>query len=103
MTKRSCPWCGGVIKIKNCMATDSMCSDGAIHWEDRDCGYREVTTNDEWYDYKLGKFVSQEVRVLRYHKPRSPLPVHQQTEYLRKGIVIPDIPKGQITFEKVYP
>jgi len=102
MTKRTCPWCGGPdLRIENCMATDSMCKDGAIHWKDKDCGYSEVTTHSERYDYKLHKFIPQEMTVLRFHKPRPPLPVHQQPEYLRKGIVAPDVPQGQTTLDEV--
>ena len=57
-----------------------------VYWEDRDCGYREVTTPDEWYDYQLSKFVTGEPEIIRIHKPRPSLPAHQQPEYLRKGI-----------------
>jgi hypothetical protein len=70
-----------------------------VYWEDRDCGYREVTTPDEWYDYQLSKFVMGEREVLRVHKPRAPLPVHQQPEYLRNGIAVVEIARGQQTIE----
>jgi len=68
-----------------------------VYWEDRDCGYREVTTPDEWYDYKLSKFVTGEPEILKVHKPRPPLPVHQQAEYLRKGITVTHRPAEQAT------
>lgn len=86
MTSRTCPWCGGKnLHIKNCMATDSMCPSGAIHWEDKECGYTEVTTHSERYDYKLEKYVPQEMKVLRFHKPTPPLPENQRPEYLRSN------------------
>lgn len=82
------------------MATDSMDDDGAIQWEDRDCGYREVTTHDERYDDALKKFVPMEMKVLRFHKPRPPLPAHQQPAYLRYGLHKPEpveVEQGQQT------
>ena len=85
MSARTCPWCGGPnLRISNCMGTHPLCKDGAIYWEDRDCGYREETTHNERYDYKEHKFVKQDYTVLRWHKPRAPLPTHQLPEYLRE-------------------
>jgi hypothetical protein len=78
-----------------------MCPDGSIYWKDNDCGYKEVTTHKERYDYSIHKFIQQDQKVLRFTKPRLPLPSHQQPEYLWKGIVMPsDIPQGQMTFEE---
>ena len=108
MTKRVCPWCGG--ENLRCVNSNTLQDTrpgehpyyiSVVYWEDRDCGFREVTTPDERYDYKSSKIVEQDREVLRIHKPRPPLPENQQPEYLRKGIVVPDIPQGQITFEKV--
>jgi hypothetical protein len=108
MTKRICPWCGGsdLRRVGSNTLQDTRPGDhpyyiSVVYWEDHDCGYREVTTPDEWYDYQLSKFVQGEREVLRFHKPRPALPEYQQPEYLRKGIVVPDIPRGQQTFEEV--
>lgn len=65
-----------------------------IYWKDGDCGYREVTTSKERYDYNLHKMFSQDVKVISFKKPRPPLPAHQQPEYLRKGIIV-EVPGGQ--------
>jgi hypothetical protein len=82
MTSRKCPWCGGPnLHIKNVMSNDR------IYWEDRDCGYREVTTDDERYDYDLGEMIKQEVKIISFHKPTSPLPSREQPEYLRHGLI----------------
>jgi hypothetical protein len=91
MTARKCPWCGGPnLRIKNVMSNDR------IYWEDRDCGYREVTTDDERYDYDLAEMIQQEMKIVSFHKPTAPLPVREQPEYLRIGIVA-IIPKEQQT------
>jgi hypothetical protein len=92
MTKRTCPWCGGPnLHIVNVMSNDT------IYWEDRDCGYRDQTCGSEYYDYNLSKMIQHEepYKVKKFYKPRPPLPVHQQPEYLRKGIAVSDTPKGQ--------
>ena len=106
MSKRKCPWCGGENLIRvNSMGPASAHETGSVYWEDRECGYREVTTPDEEYDNKLEKFVERGRVVKRFHKPRPPLPVYEQPEYLRTGKVADDVPKGQqmieYRFEKV--
>ena len=95
MTFRICPWCGGQnLRLDNV-------SGEALYWKDSECGYSEVTTHREKYDYTEKKLVPQEMKVLRFHRPRPPLPAHQQPEYLRSG-KIPDICEpDQMTFDKI--
>jgi hypothetical protein len=108
MTKRQCPWCGGsnLRRTESNTLQDTRPGDhpyyiNVVYWEDRDCGYREVTTPDEWYDYKLSSFVTGEREILRVHKPNPPLPAHQQPEYLRSGkISSTPVEPGQMTFEE---
>lgn len=102
MTRRTCPWCGGpnLIRVESNTLQDTRHGEhpyyvSVVYWEDRDCGYREVTTPEEEYDYTQSKFVARDREVLRIHKPRAPLPVHQQPEYLRNGIVVVEIVRGQ--------
>lgn len=101
MTSRLCPWCGGpnLRRIESNTLQDTRPGEhpyyiSVVSREDRDCGYREVTTPEEEYDYKLSKFVTHDREVLRVHKPRPPLPAHQQPEYLRKGVVV--VPVRQV-------
>jgi hypothetical protein len=103
MTKRACPWCGGPnLILTNCSGQDpKRCFTSYLYWEDRECGYREKTSSDKYYDYGKSAFVTCGMEVIGFHKPRPPLPAHQQPEYLRKGIVIADVPRGQMTFERV--
>ena len=103
MTKRKCPWCGGANLLRTGSNTlqDTRPGDHpyyieVVYWEDRDCGYREVTTPDERYDYSLHKIVEVERDVLRFHKPNPPLPEREQPEYLRRGIVAESAPIGQL-------
>ena len=114
MTKRTCPWCGRKdgLYITNVMSDNKggpgqpvWMSHSRLYWEDRECGYREVTWSDEWYDYNKGEHGSNPgvFPIISFHKPLPPLPVHQQPEYLRKGTVVPDIPQGQMTFEEKMP
>ena len=65
------------------------------YWQDPDCGYSEKTSTDEYYDYNKSAFVQCEREIISFHKPRPPLPAHQQPEYLRKGIAVVEIPRGQ--------
>jgi hypothetical protein len=68
----------------------------ALYWKDLECGYSEVTTHREIYDYLTKRIVPQEMKVLRFRKPRTPLPAYQQPEYLRIGISDKISRKGQI-------
>ena len=104
MTKRTCPWCGGRnLILRNCSGSDPKHQNASYHyWEDSDCGYKEKTTSDEYYDYKKHEFVTCEREIVSVHKTRPPLPPHQQPEYLRSG-KIPDkvVEPGQITLDEV--
>jgi hypothetical protein len=83
------------------MGPESFGELGRVYWEDRDCGYREVTTPEEVYDYKREQFVNLEIRILRFHKPRPPLPEREQPDYLRQSIVAQEVPQGQQKLEAV--
>ena len=91
MTKRTCPWCGGSnLRISNV-------SGESVYWKDGDCGYREITTHAEYYDYSIGKMIPivPPYQVKSFIKPKSPLPIHQQPEYLRGKLTVPNISPGQ--------
>lgn len=107
MTSRTCPWCGGKnLHITNVMGENPNTAAHQhtliIYWEDRDCGYREKTSNDEYYDYKQSKFVPivPPYQIISFSKPRPPLPVYMQPEYLRSGIQVSEAPKGQMVIEE---
>ena len=68
------------------------------YWADRECGYSEKTSGEEYYDYVKKVFVPCEREVISFHKPRTHLPAYQQPEYLRKGIVV-EVPEGQTALE----
>ena len=90
MSTRTCPFCGGPnLRLDNV-------SGEALYWKDLECGYSEVTTHREIYDYLTKRIVPQEMKVLRFRKPRTPLPAYQQPEYLRIGISDKISRKGQI-------
>jgi len=103
MTKRTCPWCGGPnLHIVNVGGDDPKHEHSSLcYWEDRDCGYREKTTGSEYYSYKQSKTIQIDPphQIVEFHKPSPPVPVHQQPEYMRKGMSMPVIVPGQTTFE----
>jgi hypothetical protein len=92
MTKRTCPWCGGPnLILRNCSGDDPKRDHASyLYWEDRDCGYREKTSHDARYDKKTQSWVPCEMEVYEIHKPRPPLPAHQQPAYLRYGLHQPE-------------
>ncbi len=63
MTSRECPWCGGKLVLRN--ITDSK-----LYWSDNDCGYREVTTDKEKYNYEQHRMEKVDMIVLEVHKPK---------------------------------
>ena len=103
MTSRTCPWCGGskLRRTESNTLQDTRPGDHpyyveVVYWEDRECGYREVTTPDEVYDYKTSAFVEKCREILRFHKPTKPLPEHLQPEYLRQSKVAETPVQGQM-------
>lgn len=67
------------------------------YWQDSDCGYSEKTSSDEYYDHGKSAFVTCEREIISFHKPRSPLPVYQQPEYLRQNkVIVETAPVGQM-------
>lgn len=88
MTKRTCPWCGGNnLILTSCSGNDPKRHHASFQfWEDRECGYREKTSATEYYDYQKNCFVECEREVIAVHRPRPPLPEHQQPEYLRRSL-----------------
>lgn len=104
MTKRTCPWCGGPnLILTNVSGMDPKRQYSSYHyWEDRECGYREKTSGTEYYDYQKSALVSCEREIISFRKPRPPLPVYRQAEYLRHGIVA-EVPRGQTEIKEVVP
>jgi hypothetical protein len=92
MTKRKCPWCGGEnLTLTECSGQDPKRQFSSYqHWHDRECGYSEKTSGTEYYDYRESKFVECEREIISFHKPRAPLPAHQQPAYLRYGLHKPE-------------
>lgn len=94
MTKRTCPWCGGpnLRRIESNTLQDPLHEKDpehhpywqhVVYWEDRECGYREVTTENEVYDYKLSKYVDGKAALIRFHVPTPHLPAEKLPDYLK--------------------
>jgi len=95
MTARKCPWCGGEtlrrVGSNTLQNTEHIAGSGSsywievVYWEDRECGYREVTNPDEVYDYQKSEVVQTIPKVYRVHIPLPPLPLEQQPEHIQKA------------------
>jgi hypothetical protein len=66
MTMRTCPYCGG----KKLTLISCISSTQKMYWVDRECGYREITTYDQYYDYNRETLMDQEMEVLSRTEPR---------------------------------